>query len=181
MGIVSRSQGGGGGGGVLLFDSILGASAPAIDTGAGGIAQSVSMLFVTIVARTDEAAVSSVIDIVVNNDSSALYDLVQTRTTNSTVTGGNAPGLTRWQILAAGNSNDAGVFAIYNFTFGNYRSAAAHKFAAGGGGLAATTAANNLDQWMALRYGSNTAISRLAVSRAGGNLLANSRLLITGI
>jgi hypothetical protein len=181
VGIVSRSQGGGSGGGILLFDSTLGASAASIDTGAGGIAASANLMLVTIIARTDEAAVSSVIDVVVNNDSSAIYDLVQTRTTNATVTGGNAPGLTRWQILAAGNSNDAGVFAQYHFAFGNYRSTTAHKFASGGGGLAALTAANNLDQWMALRYRSTTAISRLAVSRAGGNLLADSRLLIVGI
>jgi hypothetical protein len=169
------------GGRQKLFDSTLGASAASIDTGAGGIATTYDLLEVYLFLRTDEAVVASAVDIILNDDATAIYDLQYSRAVNATLTGASVVAGTSWNIAAAGASQQAGSFAVFCMSLPTYAQTTAHKAGTLHHGWADSTAANNRVQVSTVRYRSTTAVSRLKVSApAGKNLIAGSRVLIYG-
>jgi hypothetical protein len=182
VGIISGSGGGGSGIGALLFDSTLGANANAIDTGAGGIAGSQSVLEVFVIARTDDAAANAVLLVTFNNDGGANYDLQVDSGQNVTASAGirlAATSLQDFTVHGAGGS--ASYAASLYLCIPGYAQTTFFKTGIALGSTNDGTAANNLARAYTFSWRNTAAITRMKVAQNGaGNLLAGSRLLILG-
>lgn len=181
MGIVSRSQSGGGSSAVL-FDSTLGADAASIDTGAGGIAQTQSILEIFIIARTDDVSPQGAIFLTLNNDTGANYDRERVLGLNVTASAANALAQTAWTIETHGGGGSATTPGTVWITIPGYTQTTFNKVGMQVAASPDATAANDTVETCALGYRSALAISRAKVAVAGGGavLRAGSRLLIYG-
>jgi len=92
------------GGMVKLFDSLLGADAASIDTGAGGVAAGYACLEVRMFVRTDEASDPGQLYVRLNNDSTAIYDWQRAGGSNVTAIASTINGDTGWACLCASSS-----------------------------------------------------------------------------
>lgn len=166
---------------VKLFDSTLGADTNAIDTGAGGIASGHDQLVITMLLRTDEALALSTAIITLNNDSSAIYDWMNSFTQSGSTVGQGSVAQTGWQVLVHGANGSASYAAAVALVIPAYDQTTFWK-----SGVVTEGApdATNGNQGLIVRtggYRSTTAISRLAVAaRGAAKLKAGSRLTIYG-
>jgi hypothetical protein len=163
---------------VPIYDSILGADAASIDTGANAIDQAFAAIEVIILARTTEAVDLSSVAIRVNGDSGANYDLVLVQANNTTAQAAQTLVATSWGHTVPGANGETGAVAEIRFVILGYAATTFHKVAEGSRAVPDDTAANNRAVAFAHRWKSTNAINQLSVAAASGNLKAGSRLTI---
>ncbi len=167
---------------VQLFDSTLAVDTITIDTGAAGIAAGSNCLDITVLARSDEAAVSSTLTCLVNNDSAGNYDRQVVRGDNVTTSAVVGIAEAGWLIGIAGASCAAGVFSVLHFWIPCYTLTVAQKTGVLEHTRVDSTAANRRAEVQGVHWRSTAAITRFSVSAPAGKLLlAGSRLLIIGV
>jgi len=176
------SGGSGGGGSAVLFNSVLGAPAATIDTGAGGVAGGHGSLTIDIYCRSVSAVVTDQVNIIFNNDSGAHYNVVRLQNSNTVVTGASSlAGTTGWFVSVPAANDTASVFGAVRVVIPNYDGGVG--FAAGTmiSGSPDSTAANTVNAAFSCSYLSTTAISRVAISlSSAANFATGTRLLIYG-
>lgn len=166
----------------VLFDSTLGGSAAAIDTGAGGVAGGFSALMILVIGRGDAAVFSASFSLQFNNDTTAAnYDIIWTNNSNgvsssfiSTATGAAKT------MEGPGASIGAGVFGVSNVFIPGYAQTTAHKAATALGGFAETSGHSELVH-ATNHWASTAAITRVKLFTGAGNLVAGSRMTIYGL
>jgi hypothetical protein len=179
VGIVSRSQSGGGIG-ALLFDSTLGANAAAIDTGAGGIAQTQNVLEAWLIVRTADAGVSAGVNLTFNNDAGANYDVQFLTGANATASAAAAVAQANVALTVHGSGGGASYASVAHITIPGYTQTTFFKTGEITFGRPDSTAANERADLVGFTYRSAAAITRMAATGGTANLLAGSRLLILG-
>lgn len=182
--VAIAGSGGGGFGLVKIFDQTLGAAAASIDTGAGGVTAGFVDLMIIAYARAADVANNVALNINFNNDSGANYDVSQWRNLDGSGASTNANARTAGIFGAIpASSATANYFSIVRGTIASYDSVTAgYKLVESVGGY--NDAAGTLFQVGTLinTWRSTAAITRIAVSSAGGgNLITGSRLVIYGL
>ena len=172
----------GGSGPVVLFSSTLGADTASIDTGAAGIAGGYSQIEVVILARTDTAAVTDLIDFFVNNDNTAIYDNEQINGTNVTATIAPTLADTRWQLVVHGATGSTGYPGAFRVLFPAYAATTFWKFGVVHGGVIDQTAGNaTTARVYTLGYRATPAITRCKIAaQSTAKLKAGSALTVYG-
>lgn len=169
---------------VKLFDSTLGVAAASIDTGANGIAAGHADLIVLIYVRTDRAATQDNINIRVNADSGADYDLLRLQgasTTASSLAIVAATAFTGQALTVSSASAVAGEFSAAQLFIPSYANTVGFKTANVHASTPDETGANCVVALFAAQWRSTAAISRMAITPvAGTNLVTGSRLAIYG-
>lgn len=176
---------------VLLYDyTVAGAAKASIDTGAdtpdAGIAGTSAfpsgfrVLEMWLYGRTDSATTYDSCILNFNNDSTAIYDRINIRDTNTTLAQDNSLAQTAASFNLAGNSLAANYFGTYQFTIPNYSGAVGYKAGYFNNGVLDSTAANTRIQTGEIAYRSTSAITRLAVApfTGGKKFLVGTRLMI---
>ena len=177
------SGGGGGAGGLVsLFDSgFLGADAASIDTGANGVPATHGTLVIVGYLRSTVAGGNDNLNLTLNNDSSAIYSINRIQNVNTTLAGASFVTQTAGTAgTIPGATATANYFGAFWGTMPAYDGATNFKTGYFITNCNDNTAANSLSTTCAIGYGSATAISRLKLAAAGGNLKAGSRLIIYG-
>jgi len=176
--------------GVLLFDyEITGSDAASIDTAVDGtyataaFATTYPMLEVFFYGRTDEATTFGSTTIILNNDTSSLYDRISVKGVNATAAASNARAAAAWTQDLAGASHAASFFSTYHLRMPNYGGTVGFKSATCDISAPDSAAASCVVASNGLLYRSTTAISRLKIAAAGAGaqkLKVGSRLIIYG-
>jgi hypothetical protein len=169
-----------GGGPSALFDSTLGSNQAAIDTGAGGIAQTADHLLVVMLLRTTEGVVPGAALLTFNADVGANYDRQTARIVNTSLSGTIALAGTSVLIGALGASAQAGAFSAITLQIPCYRQTTAHKSFHWQTELVEDTATVTRTEFGGGRWRSTAAITRLAITGSNGNLVAGSRVSVYG-
>lgn len=166
----------------LLYDSgKLVADAASIDTGAGGISTSYTMIVIWVTVRTDDAGVTGTVNITLNNDGLGHYDVQEVSGINATAAAAAALGGTSWPFAVHGSGGGASYASIIKLEFPNYSDTTFFKTALSSLSRPDSTAANNKIAFDAFAYRSTTAISRFAIAASGAaKLKAGSRVVIYG-
>ena len=169
----------------ILFDSgVLAAPAASIDTGAGGFATAYRDLQLTIYGRSDKAAVVfDTLTIQFNGDTGANYDFVDTgmHASSTLYAEGDVTTAISVVTLPAATAT-ANAFATVNVWIPNYAGTVGWKALTGHAArIDANTAANLYVRNFMGVYQSTSAISRVKIAAAGGNLIAGSRLVVRGL
>jgi len=172
------SGGSGSGGLTKLFDSTLSGPAASIDSGAAGFATSFDVLWLWIIARTDEAAQLSTLTVIVNNDSAAHYDTSLIRNRNTTVAGVTPATGSNWPLTVVGGSNTAGYASTIRATIPGYGQTTFNKTGEVTYGAPSSVVSAGEVGVQDLGWLSTAAISRVKIAPVGANLVAGSRLLI---
>lgn len=170
----------GSGGLVPLFDSTLGGDAASIDTGAGGITANHGCLHVYIIARTADAGASGPLNLTLNNDTGANYDMQNVNGVNVTAAAGNQLAQAQWNTIVHGSGGTANYASIWELTIPGYDQTTFFKTGILLAGISDGTAANQLATIFHVGYRSTTAISRMKIAGGTANLKAGSRLTIYG-
>lgn len=166
----------------VLFDSTLGADAANIDTGANGIAQTSDHLIIVTLLRSTEAASGWTNEqIRFNNDSGANYDMQNMQAQSTGLSAGISNAVTAITLVGTGSTATANYFGAGMIFVPSYRQTTAFKEAVLLGGQAEQVSGNTFIQAKVGTWRSTSAITRLSVTPAGGNLLAGSRLTIYGL
>lgn len=166
---------------VKIFDSILGADAASIDTGAGAIPAGFSELEIVFIGRTTSAGTSGGdIAVRVNGDSGANYDFEDLFANAGAVTAAAVSAQTRWQLVNAMASATANVASTIRLTIPGYDGTTWEKD--GFADYTVVDRAGTANFWSgryAVHWRSTAAITRVAVSAInGGNIKAGSRLIV---
>lgn len=167
-----------------LFDSTLGGSAASIDTGAGGFSGAFDHLFISVLARTDEATANSAAVIQFNADTGANYDLQAVRGRNATASAAAGTAATNVGLIMPGASAAAGVFGSALVWVPGYSQTVAEKGFIAMMGHADESAANANAEVRSGHWRSTAAISRVVITAgttAASNFLAGTRLTVYGI
>jgi hypothetical protein len=170
----------------LIFDStVAGSDAASIDTGAGAIPGTFTVLEIWLVSRTDEVTFPSPLYITANGDTGTNYAIIRVRNTGGSSADGTVlSGQAGLQGTTVGASGTANYFGFVKITIPFYASTAFYKIAEVLDGEIAdvSTGANwrfntGVQQWR-----NTAAISRIAVATqtAGKKLKVGSRLVIYG-
>jgi hypothetical protein len=165
----------------VLFDSTLGADAASIDSGAGGFSTSGAAIEILIMCRTSEAAVRSVISVILNNDSGTNYDRIGgvSGYGGTSLAYAEAYGDSAILLSTAGANAVANAAGQHRILIPAYGDTTFHKIMDITSGFPTATSGEGGAQFKSTRYRSTTAISRVKVSAPGGsNLLAGSRMTI---
>lgn len=179
----SGASSGGGAGTTLLFDSTLGADTAAIDTGANGIAQTMSTLLVVIVGRTDEAGGAVNVNVKFNNDGGANYTQMNLVGTNATASASfSGAALTAFAPTFHGSGGTAGDAGLIEILVPAYAQTTFNKAARSLEFCPDATGTNAFAIARALSWANTAAVSRIAVSGiAAAKLKAGSRMTIYGL
>lgn len=179
--IVSQGGGGSGSSSTVLFDSTLSGSAASIDTGAGGIPQTQNLLEVWIIARTNDAAATALLNLTVNNDGGANYDMQKVTGASAAASASTNVAQTAWLVRTHGAGGTAGYPTVAVVTIPGYTQTTLAKTGTCVNGTPDGTGANETSDVWAYGYRPTTAISRMTVAAQGASVLvAGSRLLILG-
>jgi hypothetical protein len=166
---------------VKIFDSLLGADAASIDTGAGAIPAGYSGLMVMMQLRTDEASAVSNALLRFNADIGANYYSEDALVNNTTLTGERGGGLTSLTAIVHGAGGSANFASAIRMLIPNYDGTAFFKSFEYTEISNDATAGNNFYRAHGATWASTAAITRLSVAAASGNLKAGSRLTIHGL
>ncbi len=131
-------------------------------------------------ARTDEAVVTSVVDVTFNNDTSSVYDRSRTQNNTGTVTG-NATNAANLPPFMAGASAAANEFGQFSIVIPNFAGTVGFKNGTILSGFADNpVTTTGYQQTFAFTYRSTSAITRLNVipDTAAKKLKVGSQLLI---
>lgn len=164
-----------------LFDSTLGSDTANIDTGASGIAGGYNILEVWFIGRTDDAGAHIGIDIVVNNDTSSIYDNQHVQGENTTAAAGAPVAQAKWSFDSHGNGGTSGYASVFRMTMPFYTSTTFNKIAEVTIGVCDGTASNQHADTTIVGYRSTAAITRMKVAAQGAaKLKTGSHLIIYG-
>lgn len=165
--------------------TVAGVDKASIDTGADTASAGTldwtngDVLEVFMLIRTDDAAARAVVDVTVNNDSSAIYDLGRLRLDNSTVTGVPVLADTRWQLTVHGAGGSTGYASPVELRLDGYAATTFWKAGVGAWPTPDETAATTDLKIGWVGYRSTTAITRFKVAGQGAaKLKVGSQLLI---
>ena len=171
----------------ILFDQVLAATGPTIDTGAGGIPGGYAYIEALITAATDfpgVAVTTTAGGIQVNADAGANYFYESLLDANGVYGGSNnqtTPDSGVLRINMPGATAGAGSLCIARCIFHNYDVTTLNKIALLEHTMFdPTAAANGRTRVTAAYWKSTAAITRLALLMKSNNLLAGSRLTIIG-
>jgi hypothetical protein len=171
----------------VLFDQVLAATGPSIDTGPGAIPPGFASIEVLITAATDFPAVAVTTTaggIQVNGDAGSNYFYESLLDSNGTYGGSNnqtTPDAGVLRINMPGATAGAGSVCMARCVFHNYDSTRFNKI-----GLLEhsmfdpVTAANGRTRVTAAYWKNTAAITRLALLMKSNNLLAGSRMTVIG-
>lgn len=181
---VPISGSGGAGGLIVLYDSgYLGADTASIDTGAAGIASGHFCLRVIAYLRSTAAATNDNVNLTLNNDSSALYNLSRIQANNAAIANANAGLATAIAVgIVPGASATAGLFGSLDLTMPAYDATTNFKSGHSIGEDVTSTVTTSLLSIYGFAYQSTAAISRLklAPSTGGASFKAGSRMIVYG-
>lgn len=150
-----------------LFSQILTADTSLIDTGAtipGGF----DILEVFIVARTQEVAETSAVQITFNNDTGANYDVQRILGQNATASAANSLAQSSVGVAICGDSAHAGAASTIRFTIPAYSSTTFHKVGEMTNMLVEDTAATCRVDLKGFRWRNTAAITRIAFTPTTG-------------
>lgn len=164
-----------------LYDSTLGASAAAIDTGAGGVPQTSAHLLIVATLRTTDAAVNGSVLLRFNNDSGANYDTVFVLGANVGASAGVANAQTSIAFGVHGASGSAAEASPIGLLIPAYTQTAFNKSCVLVLGRGDSTAANLNAVEFVGTWRSTAAITRVSFASSGATLLTGSRVSIFGI
>ncbi len=139
------------------------------------------LLEVFMYLRTDEAAGQSGFSVVLNNDTSSIYDQARMSVLNVTVSGAPALSQAAWLLATCGASDTANVFGAATLTIPNYAGTVGFKNAwCVVGAPDHGTAGNAQLNTYGLNYGSTAALTRLKIlpTTGGKKFTVGSQLLI---
>ncbi len=138
------------------------------------------LLEVFIYARTDESVLNSTVNIVLNNDTSSIYDAVRLIGQNSAASSATNLALARWFANLPGASSASGVFGSANLVCPNYSGTVGNKSATMVASSPNQTTADAEQVSYIFGYRSTTAITRLKIipDTAGKKFKVGSQLLI---
>lgn len=176
--------GGGGFGLTKLYDQTLGAAAASIDTGVNGIASGHVDLLILVYVRAADALSNVAINVVLNGDTGANYDLIEWRNLNAVGSSASAHARTAGILGGAPAATlTANYFATIRATINSYDSVTAgYKNIESSGGYVTDADTAMQVGTLLTTWRSTAAINRIAVSSAGGgNLITGSRLVIYGL
>ncbi len=165
----------------VLFDSTLGADTASIDTGAAGIDGGYNVLEIWIIARTDDASAAGLVDVIVNNDTSSIYDMQYVYGVISSAGAGNPLAQAKWALDAHGSGGSSGYAGVFVITIPCYAQTTFWKAGTLVESRLDATAGSQITLVSGLGYRATTAISRMKIAAEGAaKLKAGSRLLIYG-
>lgn len=168
----------------LIYDYTCTASKSSIDTNVDGPMARLfptdgALLEVWLYARTDEAAILSVIDFTFNNDTGANYDAQLLRGQNTTASAGHSSAQTNAQVITAGASALTSGFGLTRISFPAYGDTVGFKVCDVLNVIpdSSTSSENNL---YSFTWRSTSALTRLKVApdTAGKNFVTGTRLLV---
>lgn len=175
---------------VLLYDyTVAGADKASIDTGVdtpnAGIAGTSAfpltygVLEVWILAQTDQVTAAGDFTMILNNDTSGIYDL-QNDYGNNTATGaGVTVGDTKWALVAHGTGGSSANAAVISMCCPGYAGTTFNKVFDATLARPDGTAANMYSLNWALGYRSTSAVARIKIAGVGaGKFKIGTRLLI---
>lgn len=162
---------------VCLADSLLAADTASFDI--QNIPDDYGILFITAHLRSTQAVTAAAFTLKFNNDGGANYDYQYIQVNNSAVTGGIGSAGTSipQSLLGPGSSAGASYMGanqvvIPNYTSSVYKALTTHAYTHHTGASDAFTRTGGA-QWR-----STSAIDRITITAASGNILAGSRLTI---
>lgn len=171
----------GGTGLVKLFESTLSGAAASIDTGAGGISAGHGDLLILVVSQSTKAAAQDQLNITFNNDTGANYDRQVLFGSDASSGAVSNFAQTAIQITTHGaNGSQSSYPGVLTIHIPAYDKTTFFKQGTMVGGLVDSGAGNSLSTSTQIGYRSTTAISRMKIAPAGGNLAIGSRLAIFG-
>ena len=182
MAIIGSGGGGSGSGAFArLFDStVTGSAAASIDSGANGIPQATSHLYIVFYGRGDTAATAISVALTFNNDTAAHYDL-------QALSGGSTSPSASFLTNTTGNavsipaaSATANVFGSAQWIVPAYTQTTGHKGTAALFGFADPTGTQSTGA-RGSHWQSTAAITRIAIAATAGNLVVGSRLTVYGL
>lgn len=178
---IGPSGGGSGAGGLTkLFDSTLAAPAANIDTGANGIAGGHGDLVVYLIARTADAGATGGVQITVNGDTAAHYDLQYVIASATSPSSSTALASANWAPGIHGNGGTAGYPGIVVIEIPAYGLTTFNKVGTVRGFAIDGTAANCTVGQYVIGWRSTAAINQLTVTGTTANLQTGSRLAVYG-
>ena len=139
------------------------------------------LLEVFMLLRTDEAVGVSQVDVTLNNDAGANYDVLRIKANGaSTLAYANSFAANQWFIDVAGASVTANVFSAQNITIPDYAGTVAQKSAYAQSIIGDVSTTNSQYEQFGLNYRSTSAITRLKIvpHTAAKNFAVGSQLLI---
>lgn len=173
-------SGSGGGGLSKLFETTLGAPAASIGTGANGIASGHGDLVVYVITRTADAGAAGGLQVTVNGDTGANYDLQYIAGTATSASAGSALAAANWSPGTHGNGGTANYPGVLVITIPAYAATTFFKTGTVQGFQIDGTAANAQTGHYVIGWRSTAAISQMTVTGSTANLQAGSRLVVYG-
>lgn len=165
----------------VLFDSTLGVDTASIDTGAAGIALTANVLTILVSGYTDEAGAVVNVDVTLNNDTGANYDMTAHYASNATPGATVTLAATKWACVFHGSGGSGAYPAALQIIIPNYTNAVNGKQGNAFNSILDGTAANVWNIKYGLGYRGAAAISRFKVAgQAAAKLKAGTRVIITG-
>ncbi len=187
MALITGGGGGGAGAGAKLYDfTVTGAAKSSIDTNVDGTIvanfNGYDTMVVRMFLRTDEAVVSSTIDLTINADAAGNYDSHYIQGTNVTPSSGPAVGQLFWQFFGNGASRLASDFSTCELTIPNYLGTVGLKTGSSIQCLPDSTGANESTWIRTFGWRGTAAISRIKIApdTGGAKFAIGSRLLVYG-
>lgn len=169
-----------------LYDfTITGADQASIDSNVDGTTvanfSGYDVLQIWGIARTDDAAALVEVDMTLNNDTGANYDLQSLNATNATVTAAPTLGDTKWALLGHGSGGTANYAGLIKVLIPGYAGTTFYKTADINLVVNDGTAANNRVNVRPGTYRSTSAITRVKIAATvGQKLKVGSRLIVYG-
>lgn len=137
------------------------------------------VLEVCLIARTDKAAVTDEVDVILNNDSSAIYDRMALQGTSAGAAASGAVAETSMRCNVHAATGSTGYPGMVALVIPDFAGTTFWKIAAGPSNIPDQTNANQIVFYRSYGYRSTSAITRLAATAiAGQKLKVGSQLLI---
>lgn len=152
--------------------------ADAADAGTGSWASG-DVLEIFFIGRTDDAGATANVDLVVNNDTSSIYDWQRITGSNATASANVSLAQASWRIGIHGSGGSADYPESYHITIPNFTGTTFNKIGTLHESRCDATAGNNEHNTRALGYRSTSAITRFKVAAVStAKLKVGSQLLI---
>lgn len=185
----SHGTGSSSGSGTVLFDyEVTGSVKSSIDTNVDGVFASLfsgsyKVLQAFFYARSDEAATTSSLDVIFNNDTGAKYDRQTLTAANAAVSSGSVVAQAALNGSVNGANSGASMFSSHVLTVFNYAGTVGNKSALLGAGSPQTVAGAQLYIPQLWNFRSTSAVTRLKFSctTGGVSFAIGTRLTIFGM
>ncbi len=118
------------------------------------------LLEIYLYARTDEATDGSTLAVILNNDTTAVYDFQFLRGANVTASAGKSSGNTQWSLICAAANQAASFFSTNHFVIPNYAGTVGFKTGHSAGNFTNSVSTDLEVDLYAIAYRSTSAITR---------------------